>query len=177
MGGGGSKSKKASCCAYHSCSPLHFLSRLPFSTLFIFCNHCAGMIHICAVVAWCREGTVDSCHKQPRRESRLQAQIALFSFIPSKRQKKNFVQCLEIERMNHSAIKLYADVTQSIVSQRARRTIIVKFYERNNIVIEIIGEEFSTQLLKAKVSFAVKMNSICVVFLRQSSMMTDEVSS
>lgn len=36
-----------SCCAYHS--RFDFLSSSHFgaiSTLFIFCNHCAGMIHI-----------------------------------------------------------------------------------------------------------------------------------
>lgn len=47
--------------------------RLPFSTLFIFCNHSEGMIHICAA---CGEGEValkTPCHKQSRWVSLLGA--------------------------------------------------------------------------------------------------------
>lgn len=105
-----------------------------------------------------------SCHKQSRWVSPLGAQLAIFH-RPRISIEKNFSQCLETERMNHSAIKLYADVAESIVLQRTtsdnRKLLRAQQYRyRDN------RRRISTQLTKAKVESTVKIISITFFMLR-----------
>lgn len=120
------------------------------STLFIFCNHCAGMNHISTVLegetrgggtnvlAWCHKqskqlsfrGRYSDASRNPRK---------LFWNFHYKLLLNNFISTHESFR--HKNLCLCGAIVCQFALRRTQ-AIIVTFYGSRNIVVEIIGKEF-----------------------------------